>query len=56
MLKFLVVLYKLPALGEAEFARLFGEVHPPLAEKLPGLKGCFENFPVPDNWEALEGA
>jgi len=48
MLKFLVVLYKLPALSQAEFARFLREVHGPLAEKLPGLEGYVQNFPVPD--------
>jgi uncharacterized protein (TIGR02118 family) len=47
MLKFLV-LHKLPALSEAEFARFVREVHGPLAEKLPGLEGYVQNFPVPD--------
>jgi uncharacterized protein (TIGR02118 family) len=48
MLKFLVVLYKLPVLSEAEFARFLREVHGPLAEKLSGLQGYVQNFPVPD--------
>jgi uncharacterized protein (TIGR02118 family) len=38
MLKFMVVLYKLPALNEMEFRKYLREVHGPMAEKLPGLR------------------
>lgn len=48
MLKFLVVVYKLPALSEEEFRRYFREVHGPLAQKMPGLKKYTQNFVAPD--------
>ena len=44
MLKFLVVLYKLPSWSEEEFARYLRDVHGPLAEKLPGLRKYVQNF------------
>jgi uncharacterized protein (TIGR02118 family) len=48
MLKFIVVVYKLPALSEAEFVRYFREVHGPLALKMPGLKKYRQNFVAAD--------
>ena len=48
MLKFVVVVYKLPTLSEAEFVRYFREVHGPLALKLPGLKKYRQNFVAAD--------
>jgi uncharacterized protein (TIGR02118 family) len=48
MLKFVVVIYKLPTMSEAEFVRYFRDVHGPLALKLPGLKKYRQNFVAPD--------
>lgn len=48
MLKFVVVLYKLPTLSEEEFVKYMREVHGPMAERLPGLAGYLQNFPVHD--------
>ena len=42
MLKFLVVLYKLLALSEAEFAHFLREMHGPLAENAPACKTSME--------------
>jgi uncharacterized protein (TIGR02118 family) len=48
MLKFMVVLYKLPALNEMEFRKYLREVHGPMAEKLPGLRKYTQNYPAKD--------
>lgn len=48
MLKFIVVVYKLPTLNEADFVRYFRDVHGPLALKLPGLKKYRQNFVAHD--------
>lgn len=48
MLKFMVVVYKLPTLSEGEFVRYFRDVHGPLALKLPRLKKYRQNFVAPD--------
>jgi uncharacterized protein (TIGR02118 family) len=59
MLKFLVVLYKLPALSDEQFCRYLLEVHGPLAEKLPGLEKYVQNFVARDptrkhpGWNAI---
>jgi uncharacterized protein (TIGR02118 family) len=59
MLKFIVVLYKLPALSEKEFAKYLREVHGPLAEKIPGLRRYTQNHPAKDEarkhpgWDAI---
>lgn len=59
MLKFIVVLYKLPELSEAEFARYLREMHGPMAEKIPGLRRYIQNYPAKDEtrrhpgWNAI---
>ena len=59
MLKFMVVVYKLPTMNEVEFVRYFWEVHGPLALKLPGLKKYRQNFVAVDptrkhpGWNAI---
>ena len=59
MLKFVVVLYKLPALSEAEFAKYLREVHGPMAEEIPGLRKYTQNYPAKDGtrkhpgWNAI---
>lgn len=59
MLKFMVVVYKLPTMSEVEFVRYFREVHGPLAVKLPGLKKYRQNFVAADptrnhpGWNAI---
>jgi len=59
MLKFVVVLYKMPVLSEAEFAKYLREVHGPMAEKIPGLCKYKQNYPLKDEtrkhpgWNAI---
>lgn len=59
MLKFMVVLYKKPSLGDGEFVRYLREVHGPMAEKLPGLTKYVQNFVAVDpsrkhpGWHAI---
>lgn len=48
MLKFIVVLYKLPILSEGEFAKYLREVHGPMAERIPGLRKYTQNYPTKD--------
>jgi len=48
MLKFVVVLYKLPCFSEEQFVKYMREVHGPMAERLPGLQRYVQNFPVQD--------
>ena len=48
MLKFVVVLYKRPDFAEEQFAKYMCEVHGPMAERLPGLTGYVQNFPLQD--------
>ena len=43
MLKFMVVVYKLPGMSSEEFLRHLTEVHGPLACRLPGLRGYRQN-------------
>jgi uncharacterized protein (TIGR02118 family) len=59
MLKFMVVLYRKPAMSEADFHRFLREVHGPLALAIPGLRKYVQNHVVPDRtrkhpgWEAI---
>ncbi len=59
MLKFMVVVYRRPDMSGEEFRRYFQEVHGPLAQKLPGLKKYWQNFPLadakrePPAWDAI---
>lgn len=59
MLKFMVVVYKRPGMSSEEFRRHFKEVHGPLAQKLPGLRKYWQNFPQADasrkspDWDAV---
>ena len=48
MLKFIVVLYKLPPLSERDFAEYLRKVHGPMAEKIPGLRKYIQNYPARD--------
>jgi uncharacterized protein (TIGR02118 family) len=48
MLKFVVVVFKLPAPTEEEFVRYFRKIHGPPAQKLPGLKKYTQNFVARD--------
>jgi len=59
MLKFMVVLHKLPDLTQEQFRRHLQEIHGPLAKNLPGLRKYIQNFVGPDPqrrppaWDAI---
>lgn len=59
MLKFVAVLYKLPALTDEQFCRYLHDVHGPLAEELPGLRKYIQNWVATDptrkhpGWSAI---
>jgi uncharacterized protein (TIGR02118 family) len=59
MLKFMVVLYKKPAMSEEEFHRFLRKVHGPMALKIPGLRRYKQNHVVEDRkrkhpgWSAI---
>ncbi|MGO8797152.1 MAG: EthD domain-containing protein [Candidatus Sulfotelmatobacter sp.] len=59
MLKFMVVVYRRPDMSGEEFRRYFQAVHGPLAQKLPGLRRYWQNFPQADakrklpDWDAI---
>jgi uncharacterized protein (TIGR02118 family) len=58
MLKFIVVLHKLPAMTTEQFRRHLREVHGPLARKLPGLRKYVQNYVCADpkrkpGWDAV---
>jgi uncharacterized protein (TIGR02118 family) len=59
MLKFMVVLYRKPDTGEAEFHKFLREVHGPMALAIPGLRRYMQNHVVPDpkrkhpGWDAI---
>jgi uncharacterized protein (TIGR02118 family) len=59
MLKFMVVICKLPGMSAGEFEKYLKDVHGPLAKKLPGLRKYVQNFPREDSgrerpaWDAI---
>jgi uncharacterized protein (TIGR02118 family) len=59
MIKFMVVLVRRGDLDVAGFERYLAEVHGPLAEALPGLRGYSQNLVAPDPkrprpaWDAI---
>jgi len=59
MLKFMVVLYRLPELTPGVFRQHLKEVHGPLAKRLPGLRRYIQNFVCEDDrrkspgWDAI---
>ena len=55
MLKFVVVLYKLPDLSEAGFVKYLCEVHGPMAVKIPGLRKYKQNYPLKDEMRKHPG-
>ena len=72
MLKFMVVLYRRPDMTQAQFRRYMGDVHGPLAVKIPGLRKYTQNYSCNDpkrnpgwdcivelyfdNWGSMEAA
>jgi uncharacterized protein (TIGR02118 family) len=59
MIKFMVVLYRRPDLGEGEFQAYLRDVHGPMAEAIPDLLHYTQNFVAPDptrkppGWDAI---
>jgi uncharacterized protein (TIGR02118 family) len=59
MLKFIVVLYRRPAMSPADFRHHLEQIHAPLAKALPSLKMYIQNYPYPDPkrtsppWDAI---
>jgi uncharacterized protein (TIGR02118 family) len=59
MIKFMVVLYRRPDLGESEFQAFLRDVHGPMAEAMPNLLHYTQNFVAPDptrkhpGWDAI---
>jgi uncharacterized protein (TIGR02118 family) len=59
MLKFMVVLYRRPDLTPDQFRTYLRDVHGPLAERLPGLRGYVQNHVAHDpsrphpGWDAV---
>jgi len=59
MVKFMVVLYRKPGMGEGEFQEFLREVHGPMALAIPGLRKYVQNHVVPDpkrkhpGWDAI---
>ena len=59
MIKFMVVLYRRPDLGEAEFQAYLRDVHGPMAEAIPDLLHYTQNFVAEDpmrehpGWDAI---
>lgn len=59
MLKFIVVVYRRPALSPEDFRRHLQEIHGPLAKNLPGLRTYVQNFVAadpkrkPPPWDAV---
>lgn len=59
MLKFLVVLYRRPAISEEQFHAILRNEHADMAERLPGLRKYLQNHVVKDpnrkhpGWDAV---
>ncbi len=58
MVKFLVVVYRLPEWSAEAFRTYFRETHGRLAARLPGLQNYVQNFPAIDDtrrpqWDAV---
>jgi uncharacterized protein (TIGR02118 family) len=59
MIKFMVVLYRQPDLGESEFRAYLRDVHGPMAEAIPNLLHYTQNFVAEDparkhpGWDAI---
>ena len=59
MLKFMVVVYRLPGLTPDQFRRHMRDTHSPLAMSLPGLRKYVQNFAgkdatrQPPGWDAI---
>ncbi len=59
MLKFIVVLYRLPDMTREDFLRYLRSVHGPMALRLPGLRRYGQNLVVADpvrkhpGWDAM---
>lgn len=48
MLKFIVVVYKKPAMSVEDFRHYFRDVHGPMVLRIPGLKRYVQNYTVAD--------
>ncbi len=58
MLKFVVVCHRRPDWSRSEFRRYCREIHGPLAEAIPGVRGYVQNFVRPEEgrdpaWDAV---
>ena len=59
MIKFVVVLHRLPGTTPEQFRQYLETAHGPMAEKLPGLRRYVRNFPAEDSkrkkpkWDAV---